>query len=405
MARILLAWEVGADYGHLMRYAVLARELARRGHEPVFALKDLSHVETVLGDTNYTVLQAPVWASEVSGLAQPASFAETLLHFGFLHPQTLAGLCRGWRALVASQSPQLMLCDYAPTALLATRGLGLPRLLFGDGFAIPPRSEPMPVYRWWQPAAPGRVADAERHALAGANGLLSRLGEPPLARLVDLLDAEGEVLATNEEFDHYPQRRGATYWGAVQTVDRGVVPRWPAQPGPRVFAYLKPRARDFSALLKALAGLEVAAVVHAPGISPALLRSHLAPNIHFSNEPLRMTEVCREADLGICHAGGTAQTLVAAGKPVLLLPQQIEQLMTAKRVAMLGAGLVADPEKPAPDYRRLLKRLLGEPDFAAAAQRVAARHAGDDPAARVARIADLCEAVIATAAARAQWRA
>ena len=42
-----------------------------------------------------------------------------------------------------------------------------------------------------------------------------------------------------------------------------------------------------------------------------------------------------------------------------------------------------------------LKRLLEEPSFTEAAQAVAARHAGDDPAARVTRIVDRFEELIA----------
>jgi len=42
-----------------------------------------------------------------------------------------------------------------------------------------------------------------------------------------------------------------------------------------------------------------------------------------------------------------------------------------------------------------MKRLIDEPAFAAAAQAVAARHVDDDPAARLAAVADRIEAVIA----------
>ena len=62
-----------------------------------------------------------------------------------------------------------------------------------------------------------------------------------------------------------------------------------------------------------------------------------------------------------------------------------------------GAGAEAtDCERPAPDYRRRIKRLLDDPSFAAAvaAQAIAARDAGDDPAARLAAIVDRVEAVI-----------
>ena len=38
MARVLLAWELGGNYGHLVALRALACELRRRGHECVFAV-------------------------------------------------------------------------------------------------------------------------------------------------------------------------------------------------------------------------------------------------------------------------------------------------------------------------------------------------------------------------------
>ena len=400
MSKILLAWEVGADYGHLMRYVLLARELARRGHEPVLALKDLTHVETLLRGEPWTVLQAPVWQAQVSGLAPPEGFAETLLRIGFLHPQALAGVVRAWRALVAMVAPDMVLFDYAPTALLATRGLPLKRVVFGDPFSSPPRCQPMPTYRWWRPEPPGRAADAERHTLAGANAVLAKLGQPPLARLADLLDADDEILCGHAEFDPYPQREGGHYHGALAATPQGATPSWPdtgVAGAKKVFAYLKPLARDFDAVLRALARSDASVVVHAPGISTKLLRAHLAANIRFSAEPLRMDTVCREANLGICHAGaGTVQALVGSGLPLLLLPQHLEQTMTARRALALGVGLMADTDKPPPDFNRLLRRLLEEPGFAESARAVAARWVEDDPATRAERIVDRLEALLAS---------
>ena len=393
MARILLAWELGGDYGHLMRFLTLARELARRGHEPVFALRELTFVDTVLRDEPYMVFQAPIWAAQVSGLPAPIGFAETLMRLGFLHPTALAGLCRGWRALVSAVAPSLIVFDYAPTALLATRGLRVARALIGETFSTPPRTEPMPTYRWWRTEPMARVIAGERLVLAGANTVLARLSQPPLGRLADLLEADDDIITTaSEDFDQYPGRVGARYWGQVANLEKGVPPQWPIVGSKRVFAYLKPHFRDLDKVLAALRKIDAAVVVHAPGVSEATVRTHTAANVAFSNDPVRMADVRRECDLAICHAGAsTVQTLVTAGKPVLLLPQHLEQMMTAKRVEALGAGLVADFEKPSPDYVRLLRRLLDESSFTAAAEAVAGRHPGDDPAARVARIADRCE--------------
>jgi UDP:flavonoid glycosyltransferase YjiC (YdhE family) len=395
MAKVLLAWELGADYGHVMRFSTLSRELVRRGHEAVLVLKDLTHAEALLADQGLTVLQAPVWQGSVTGLVQPASFAETLLRLGFLHPNALTGLCRAWLALFGLCKPDVLVCDYAPTALLATRGLGLPRICMGDGFAVPPRTQPMPIYRPWRPEPPARVAQAEQHTLNGANAALANLGQPPLRCLSELLEVDDEIIASFAEFDHYPGRQGARYAGPLPNPAQGVAPDWPLVDGPRVFAYLKPGTRDFEPVLKALRALDVAAVVHAPGVSTSLQHRYLAANIRFSEKPLRMDDICRECDIGICHAGtGTVQPLVTAGKPVLLLPQHVEQMMTARAVQSLGAGLVVDYERPAPDHRKLINRLIEEPAFAGAARAVAARYAGDDPAARLQAIVDRIEAVI-----------
>jgi len=398
MARILLAWELGGDYGHLMRFLTLARELARRGHEPIFALRELTHIDSVLRDEPFRVFQAPVWVAKISGLPQPIGFAETLMRLGFLHPPALTGLCRGWRNLVDTLAPKLLLFDYAPTALLATRGLGLRRVLFGASFSVPPRTEPIPTYRSWRVEPGARILEAERVVLAGANAALKRLGEPPMSRLADLLDTEDAIIAASEEFDQYPGRTGARYWGSVANLDKGVPPRWPTSGKKRIFAYVKPHFRDFGKVLTALRAIDAAVVIHAPGLAVNDVRTYTAANIAFSDAPVRMTDVCQGCDLVICHSGAsTVESLVTAGKPLLLLPQHLEQMMTAKRVEELGAGLVADFERPSPDYLRLVRRLLDEPSFTHAAQTVARRHASaDDPAVRVERIADRCEELMAS---------
>ena len=392
----MLAWELGADYGHVMRFSTLALELVRRGHEPVLVLKDLTHAEALLGEQRLTVLQAPVWLGNVSGLVQPASFAETLLRMGFLHPSALTGVCRAWLSLMHLFKPDVLVCDYAPTLLLATRGLGLARVNIGESFGVPPRTRPMPIYRPWRPEPPARVAQAEQHALNGANATLARLGLPPLRCLADLMEVDEEIITGFAEFEQYPGRVGAPYAGALPNPVQGVAPEWPLVPGPRVFAYIKPGTRDFEPVLKALCALKVSAVVHAPGVSTTLQLRYLAANLRFSEQPVRMDDICRECDVAICHAGANmTQALVTAGKPVLLLPTHVEQMMTSKAVQHLGAGLVVDYERPPPDYRKLIKRLIDEPAFANAAQAVATRHAGDDPAARLESIVDRIEAVIA----------
>ena len=396
MARVLLGWEIGSDYGHLMRFLTLARELSARGHEPVLALCDLTHVDAILGETSFRVFQAPVFMAQVGGLPPPIGFAESLMRLGFLHVAALTGICRAWRSLVDMVAPRLIVLDYAPTALLATRGLGVPRVRVGTSFAVPPRTTPMPIYRWWRPEPQARVEQSERLVLAGANSALARLGQPPMQWLSDLLDTDDEMITASQEFDQYPGRTGGRYWGDLANLEHGVAPIWPIADAARIFVYLRAQSRDFDAVMQALRGTGAAVLVHAPGVSAKQVKSHTSANVVFSERPLRMEDVRRECDLAICHAGSsTVEALVTAGKPVLMLPQHLEQLMTAKRVQQIGAGLAVDFDKPAPDYRRLIRRLLDEPAFTQAAGTVAQRHAADDDRKlRVARLADRFEALM-----------
>src|SRR5438445_13046775 len=126
MSRILYAWELGTGYGHLGSVLPLAVRLRARGHEVVFARRDLTPPERFLGRRGFALLQAPVWLSERRGLDLPVSYAEMLANFGFLDRAGLTGMVKAWRQLYALVQPDLLVIDHAPTALLAVRGTGSP---------------------------------------------------------------------------------------------------------------------------------------------------------------------------------------------------------------------------------------------------------------------------------------
>ncbi len=395
MARILLGWELGGDYGHLMRFITLAGELRARGHECVFVLRELTHVDKVMHDQPYRILQAPIFLGQIVGLPPAVGFAETLLQLGFLSEHVLVGLCRAWRALVDILQPDLLVFDYAPTAMLATRNVRIPRVQFSSSFGIPPAAVPIPLYRWWKPELSHRVSTAEQIVLRFANKALARLGEPPMQTLAELLKADASILACVSELDQYPSRGPVTYWGDISNLASGVTPLWPMIGAKRVFAYLKPGFRDLARIMSALQQLDASVVAHIPGLSMKLTKAYTAANVSLSDSPVRMENARREADLVICHSGAsTVESSLTAGKPLLLLPQHLEQMMTAKRVEELGAGLLVNPEKASPSYDRLLKRLLGEPHFTDAARSFAQKYKDDVPSLRVHAIVDALEQLL-----------
>src|SRR5687768_10010641 len=122
MARVLLAWELGAGTEHLAHLLPLALRMRARGHEPVFAVSDVTRAEALLGAHGLPYLQAPMWQPRLPRSAVvPCSYSEILHHYGYLDAEGLLGLVKAWREIYALVEPRVVLFEHAPTALLASR--------------------------------------------------------------------------------------------------------------------------------------------------------------------------------------------------------------------------------------------------------------------------------------------
>ena len=397
MAVIALNWELGADYGHIGRFLAIAKALRARGHRPVCILKDISRAEALLGASGIEYLQAPVWLPKSQGLPPDLNFTETLMRFGFLQPEGLMAMVRAWRQLWQMLDARLLLLDLAPTACLAARGLGIPRLLVGNSYCVPPTTSPLPAFRWWQkiPGQSIRQLETEKRVLANINACALRLDTPPLSGVGDLFTGEQRVYCAFPELDVYGPRNDGEYIGPINNVDSGAPPAWPGGNQPRVFAYLKPHYKHFEAVLATMQQTDARFLIFAPGIAEATLRKFGGKNIAFSPDPLCMSEVVPQSDLVVCHAGGTTDTSLEFGKPLLQLPMQMEQTMTSQRTVDLGAGLHLPLEGNPGELRRMFRRLLGEPAFAAAARAFAETHPDRENDRNIEALVAICERSLA----------
>jgi UDP:flavonoid glycosyltransferase YjiC (YdhE family) len=399
MATIALNWELGSDYGHIARFLPIAQTLRERGHRPMMVLRDISRADEMLSPYGLEYLQAPLWIPPVNGLPPPVNFTESLFLFGFLSPSGLLSIARAWRQLWRLIKPDLMIFDHAPTALLAARGLGIPRLITGNSFAVPPRIKPLPAYRWWdktQPAA--RMADTEARLLATANPVLAALGAPAMREVHDLYEAEATLITATPTLDVYQGRPAAHCIGAINAIAHGASPVWPGTRSKKIFAYLKPHYPLFEPVVKAMARAEASVLIFAPGISRQLMQKLQSAHVAFSERPLVMTEVRAQCTLAVCHAGGMVDVMLNAGVPLLLLPLQMEQTMTSKRVEQSGCGLTFLPDYPPTMLDKHLGKLLSDPVFAQCATRYAVSHAALSQDHSLARLISACETLLSASA-------
>ena len=383
MARLFYAWEFGANFGHIGAFLPLGRALRDRGHEVQWAVAQTGPAARLLGREGFSWLQAPL-AIEAPQKNPPLTYADILLRFGYANADDLIGLVVAWRELYRLSGAQLVLADHAPTAVLAARTMGLPVMLFSNGFTVPPRLRPLPNMRPWQTFPETQLLALEDHALGSINRVLQHFDKPPLAALHELFEVEEEALITYPELDHYDNRGPARYWGSLPNAAIGLAPPWPpaiansvADPaGKRIFAYLRPETPHVDAALQVLHRLGLPTVIYFPGASDALRSKYQAAHLVYVAEPLDIEHAAREADVAITYSSlATTTAFLMAGKPLMLLPSHLEQFLLARRVVAMGAGRVLSAEQPANDLPQLMLDLLNNPAFAQNARAFADKYA------------------------------
>ncbi len=389
MARIAFAWEMGANYGHLSGFAPVAKELLERGHEIVAVLQN-PHDARHFFDPRIAILQAPVVRKPpAKDRPQQVTFADLIKPLGYDDPVELATLIRVWRSTLELVRPALVLYDAAPSAQLASRGLGFGKVTMGSAFAIPPRTVPLPLLFKHLNVPFPELEKREGAVLKVVNAALGELGLGHVEALRDILEADLDLLRGYKELDHYGSRTSGEWFGAGYSLDSGVEVDWPPGDGAKIFMYLRPPVRS-EALLKQLAPLGYRIIAVMPRLVGQGFVGNLPSNIRLSKDPARLRSIVQTADLAVCHSAvGTGAAFLQAGVPILNIPTQSEQAMIAARVEEQGFGLSVR-DTATTDYREPVKRLLTDPSFRERVRAFANRYR-ETPEARTTAVCDRIE--------------
>jgi len=398
MGRIVFVWELGRGLGHIQRIMPLADKMQRRGHEVICVMKNVADAEKLLGEFCTKTLQAPVWPQIQNPLSDTVNYAETLFNRGYLIKDKLFSMVNAWCDILESIMPDLIIADHSPTALIASRKTKVKVILFGTGFASPPRTSPMPSLIPWVKIPVKLMQYSEDKCLQTINNVLAQLEVPLLNELGDLFEVDADILTTFQELDHYQTRGTTQYWGVVLSKSQRVQPSWPEIAGlKKIFAYLKPSYPDFDQVLSDLQQIDAAIIVYAPNLPTKQKNKYQTAKLRFSEKPLDMYSVCRESDLILCHAGhGTVSTALLNGKPLVLLPetQELEQILTALNVLKIKAGEVIYTTDKTKDYRVIVSRVMSDSQFSKHARNFAKKYKNFNPEIQITEIADLCEDVL-----------
>lgn len=346
MSRILLCWELGTDYQHLLSLQAVARFYHNKGHEIWVAGRDASKLKRLFADVTINVLAAP-FADSTAELGvekqAPRSYADFLRRCGYHHSDSLSGLVNAWANLFSFVKPDLILIDHAPTALLAARNMAVAKISVGSAFSVPDDNRPAGVF------FPGDLAKQdiiryEEDLVKNINKVCIEFSLPRINNLADLFsDLDSCIFQTYSELDHYGyrsavQRRDTIYVGSsvAEFSEPAVFPHFK---GPKIYCHIKGSV-ETPVLLKTLQAIECSAIVLADGIPESIINTHRSRHILYINKPVNMQDVLEKSTFAILNGGISSVSLfMKAGIPVALFPLHVEQFLMAKRVEALNAGI------------------------------------------------------------------
>lgn len=392
MKRALYAWEMGAGLGHIAAFLPVAEALRTQGCEIVCSVRDCGTAAQVLTRRRIPWLQAP-FVVETTGAGSLQTYTDILLRHDFADPNRLLGHVGAWLSLFELYRPQVVIADHSPVALLAARLAGLPTMLFGTGFCCPPAGTPMPLLRPWENPDTAARTRSEEIASASLQRVAESIGRRGPDTVAELLSVDETTVLGFPEIDHYPSRPRssavARYWGVIGDAGLGESPDWPAVAGRRLFVYVRPACPHLDALFAALGELGQPTILYCPGITAAQRNAlHAHSHLRVATAPLDLSRVFAEADAAITNGSFSSSTgFLLAGKPVLVLPTQLEQFLYGRQLEQHGLGLLCASEQVPADLIGRIYRLATDPALRANVAEFAVRYAGFDQSQVVSNIA------------------
>lgn len=334
MARILFGWELGANRGHIERLLPMARRLLDEGHEVGLALQQID-CAGLDRDPRITLWQAPVWPRLLinnlqDGSRRVATMGDILAQLGLDRPGCLAAMIGGWDAIFAAFRPDIIVADYAPALLSAAHGR-VPTISVGDYFSNPP-------YQLEHfPNLTGMPNAYDEDALLDTvDADLVSVGRAPLAGLPALFTADHVMVGNFAELDPYRSLRRGGYCAPSIKLP---LAEGTGGGGSEVFVYAYNRISADNPIWQGLAATRRTVRVHIHDPT----RDHLALfkrlGCIYEPKPQPFPLIAARSCVAVSYGGnGFTSACLVAALPQLMMPFDLEKLMTARAVDALGLG-------------------------------------------------------------------
>jgi UDP:flavonoid glycosyltransferase YjiC (YdhE family) len=387
--KVLVSWELGAGLGHISNLRLVATHLVQRGCVVTFAIpfQSLRLAQDWLLPLGNCIV-APVMRAELPHPA--ASMPEILMTVGFQDQVSLKALVQGWQSIFGLCKPDLVVTDFAPSAMLAAKFENINYANLGTGFSLPPSHSPFPSIRDWDRILVERLTTNESKVLSVINAVAKYLNKPLLNKVADLFIEDHYLLVTWQEFDHYQRSAPIRYFGAAFTDDAGAPPSWIAKNNhPKCFVYLKRETPQLQQVLKVLAKAPLNTICYLQGGQTQDVKEFMSEQLSFTYEPLHAGKTLEECHFVINNGGhGLVAAAALRAKPSLMLAITAEQYLLARRLDAAGLGHAVTPQQSQAGFKSILDRFRSR-DWSSLSA-FANKYAGQSLSERGSALADRC---------------
>lgn len=340
-----------------MQHVVLAREAELGGRPPAALIALADRLEAQPGLSAWLLdrtrppalpptltnrfMHAPLPPEPGDG-GPPSGLVEVLARAGLDCSERLEYSVKAWLDILGLVKPALLVCQQAPVAALAASIADLPVVHFGPGWSIGP--DPEAFHPWIDSASQDDTALAA--LLASVNTVLARNKQSALKHLGELYAPADRVLIQGwPALDPYLRASRPRYTGCWPEVQTNAARRKPGQ-HPRLLAVLE-NHQNLRNLLAWLADEHLDCCLDLPPSAAEMARHFTSRSMTLRTDPPGQTDAL-DADLVICHGQHEAVLeALAAGRPLLILPQSPLEQRLARRLENLGLAVVlTGPAEP-----------------------------------------------------------
>jgi UDP:flavonoid glycosyltransferase YjiC (YdhE family) len=238
--------------------------------------------------------------------------------------------------------PDVMVCDFSPSALLAARCRGIKTIRIGGSYFSPTNMYPMPNLFIMQGARyvkPESVT-TENNVTKNINTALENLGYPTIKQLGDIFDAGKTITMGFLETDHMLVPDGREYYGIIRGSGKEQI-EWPSSEdpnAPKVFVYTY-QCGALAALLTFFRKQNYRVIVRDNNLDESFKQLFHYDNIVFTKQILNFETLGQEADLCVTNGNFTSTIeFLLSGCKVLMIPTHGEQTIVSLKIERSGLG-------------------------------------------------------------------